>query len=93
MRRQRRKRLDSRLRLYRYDDDVRAAQRFAIRIELNAPICQRRDVRLRLRLDYRELTRIEPKPEPAWPVVSNIAESMASRADLPAQMTNWKAGK
>jgi hypothetical protein len=28
----------------------------------------------------------------ASPDVSNIAESMASRADLPAQTTNWKAG-
>jgi hypothetical protein len=54
------------LRLYRYDDHVRAAQRFGIRIELNAPACQRRDVRLRLRLDYRELARIEPKPQPAF---------------------------
>ncbi len=28
----------------------------------------------------------------ASPEVSNIAESMASRADFPAQTTNWKAG-
>ena len=28
----------------------------------------------------------------ASPEVSNIAESMASRADLPAQTTNWNAG-
>ncbi len=29
----------------------------------------------------------------ASPEVSNIAASIASRADLPAQMTNWNAGK
>jgi len=28
----------------------------------------------------------------ASPEVSNIAESIASRADLPAQTTNWNAG-
>ena len=29
----------------------------------------------------------------ASPEVSNMAESIASRADLPAQITNWNAGK
>src|SRR5262249_54768568 len=28
----------------------------------------------------------------AWPAVSNMAASSASRADLPAQITNWNAG-
>jgi hypothetical protein len=28
----------------------------------------------------------------ASPDVSNMTESIASRADLPAQTTNWKAG-
>ena len=37
--------------------------------------------------------RTRPRAAHASPVVSNIADSIASRADFPAQMTNWKAGK
>jgi len=37
-------------------------------------------------------SRPHPRADYASPEVSNIAESMASRADLPAQTTNWNAG-
>src|SRR5580704_1943221 len=32
------------------------------------------------------------RPSHAWPAVTNMAASIASRADLPAQITNWNAG-
>jgi len=44
----------------------------------------------RVMLSSEPITRISYQ---ASPEVSNIAESMASRASLPAQTTNWNAWK
>jgi hypothetical protein len=33
------------------------------------------------------------RPDHASPAVTNMTASMASRADFPAQITNWNAGK
>ena len=124
-RRERRHRLGRHLRLQRNDDGGDVAERFRIRIEPQAAPRQRGDFRRRLRLEHRDVLRIEAEPQPAFeqgaahfagadqheqageiaqignrrgrghasPEVSNIAESIASRADLPAQITNWNAGK
>jgi len=60
----------------------------ALRVEPDAaPARQTKDVdktRVRCRAGMRGVY--------ASPDVSNMAESIASRADLPAQTTNWNAG-
>ena len=40
-----------------------------------------------------EIAQIRRRARHASPEVSNMADSIASRADLPAQTTNWNAGK